>query len=220
MRLLRGLLFDNLGLKLAALLLAVVVYLNVFTERPASMVVTFPLQFTDLADTLSLAGPMPAPVQAELRGTGKQLIRLWLTEPRIKVSLAGVGPGRFQRQVTVDDLPLMPSDQLEVQRVIGPSLLDLKVERKVTRRLAVAPRVSGTPQAGARWPGSVIADPSVVTLTGPQKALAALDSVALQPVSIGGRRDTVRAQAQVAELPAGCSAEPPTVAVTIPLERP
>ena len=37
MGLLRGLLFDNLGLKLVALLLAVIVYLHVYTERPATM---------------------------------------------------------------------------------------------------------------------------------------------------------------------------------------
>ena len=38
MSLLRGLLFDNLGLKLVALLLAVMVYLNVYTDRPATMI--------------------------------------------------------------------------------------------------------------------------------------------------------------------------------------
>ena len=36
MSLLRGLLFDNLGLKLVALLLAVLTYLNVYTDRPAT----------------------------------------------------------------------------------------------------------------------------------------------------------------------------------------
>jgi len=55
--LLRSMLFDNLGLKLVALLLAVVVYLNVYTDRPATMMITFPIQITDLPDTLSLYGP-------------------------------------------------------------------------------------------------------------------------------------------------------------------
>src|SRR6185503_14063461 len=35
MNLIRGLLFDNIGLKLVALLVAVLVYLNVYTDRPA-----------------------------------------------------------------------------------------------------------------------------------------------------------------------------------------
>jgi hypothetical protein len=141
--LIRGLLLDNLGLKLVALLLAVAVYMHVFTERPATMVVEFPLQIADLADTLALAGPVPETIQAELQGTGKQFIRLWLTEPRLKVSLAGVGPGRMRRIISEADLPLITSDRLLVRRLIGPDTLDIKIEKKSTRAVAVAPRVEG-----------------------------------------------------------------------------
>jgi len=84
---LRELLFENLGLKLAALLLALVVYLNVYTDRPADMIVSFPIELEGLADSLAIAGPVPAVLQAELRGTGKQLLRLRLTEPPVKISL-------------------------------------------------------------------------------------------------------------------------------------
>src|SRR5437867_5982274 len=101
-----GWLFDNLGLKLVALLLALLVYLNVYTDRPATLIVSFPLQVVDLADSLSLSGPVPASVQAELRGGGKQLLRMRLTEPQVKLSLAGVGVGRFERALTPADLPL------------------------------------------------------------------------------------------------------------------
>ena len=37
MNVLRAVLFENLGLKLAALLLALLVYLNVYLDRPAQM---------------------------------------------------------------------------------------------------------------------------------------------------------------------------------------
>src|SRR5881397_3165 len=99
----RGLLFDNLGLKLVALLLAVVVYLHVYTERPFTALISFTLQLDGLADSLSLSGPVPPAVQAELRGTGKQLIRMRLTEPPVKVSLAGIGTGRYERALTAAD---------------------------------------------------------------------------------------------------------------------
>ena len=36
MNLLRGLLFDNLGVKLIALVMAMLVYLNAYTERPVA----------------------------------------------------------------------------------------------------------------------------------------------------------------------------------------
>ena len=117
MSVLRGILFDNLGLKLVALLLAVVVYLNVYTDRPASMVVSFPIVVTDLPDSLAVVGLTPQAVAAELRGTGKQLIRLRVSEPPIKVSLAGVEAGRFERSLGPEDLPLPAGAQIQVDRM-------------------------------------------------------------------------------------------------------
>jgi len=151
MSLLRSLLLENIGLKLVALLLALVVYLNVFTERPATMVVDFPIEFTDVPDSLALSGPLLGAVQAELRGTGKQFIRLWLTEPRFKISLAGLGPGSHRRTIRVEDLPLITSDRITVQRLVSPESIDLEVERKTARLVPLAPRVVGSPSA--RQPG-------------------------------------------------------------------
>src|SRR2546426_8390608 len=216
MSVLRGLLLDNLGLKLVALLLAVVVYLHVFTDRTATMVVFFPLQLVDLADSLTLSGSAPAGVQAELKGSGKQFIRLWLTEPRFTVSLAGVRPGHFRRMVSRDDLPIIPTDKLDVMRLVGQDTLELQIERKIARRLAVAPRVEGTPKAGVSWQGEVMLEPPTVVVRGPKKAVAALDSVRLETVRIGGRRDSVRMQAKPLALPDWCTVEPPSVAVTRP----
>jgi hypothetical protein len=217
MNLLRGLLFDNLGLKFVALLLAVLIYLNVYTDRPATMVVSFPLQITDLADSLSLSGPVPAAVQAELRGTGKELIRLRLREPVIKVSLADVGPGAFERTFAPGDLPLGGAAAPAVVRMIGPLELELSIERRVRFSLPVAARVEGTPAAGFAWTGEVRVDPDRVVVSGPGSAVAALDSVVLQVVSLDAARDTVRVSLAPRALPHWCETDPRTVSVTLPV---
>uniref|UniRef100_A0A832I2U1 YbbR-like domain-containing protein n=1 Tax=Eiseniibacteriota bacterium TaxID=2212470 RepID=A0A832I2U1_UNCEI len=219
MNLLRGLLFDNLGLKLVALLMAVVVYLNVYTDRPATMLVTFPLRITGLGDSLALSGPAPAAVQAELRGTGKQLIRLRLTEPQLEIPLAGVEPGRFERVISAEDLPLGGLEGLSVERVVGPRVVELRVDRRVRRDLPVAVRADGEPGSGWAWKGAWSADPPRVTVSGPQRDVAALDSVALETVTLDGRRDTVRVRAMAARLPEWCAMEPASVTVTLPLVR-
>ena len=217
MNVIRGLLFDNLGLKLVALLLAVLVYFNVYTDRPATMMVSFPLQLTGLADSISLSGPVPAAVQAEVRGTGKQLIRLRLTEPRLNVSLAGVGAGRFERAFSAADLPL--TEGLEVERLVGPRVLELEPDRKLSRRVPVAPRVEGVPASGVKRIGSVGVQPLSVLLTGPAKVIARLDSLTLATVRIDGRRDTVRVQVGPDATPDWCTVDPPVVTVTVPLRR-
>ena len=218
MSLLRGLLLDNLGLKLVALLLGLMVYLNVYTDRPNTMLITFPIEITDLDDSLSLSGPVPAVVQAELRGTGKQLLKLRLTEPPVKVSLIGVGQGRFQRMLTSDDLPLS-QDGPQVERLVGPRLLEIQVERRTRRRVPVAARVEGVPATGFAWSGRVVLWPESLLVVGPRSALASLDSVRLRPVSIAGRRDSTQAQVEPEALPEWSTVDPEVVRIRVPIHR-
>lgn len=219
MNLLRSILFDNLGLKLIALLMALLVYLNAYTERPASMVVSFPVEIEGLPDSLALYGPRPDPVQAELRGTGKQLIRIRLSEPRLRVSVAGVGAGRFERSITEPDLPIGASAGLSVERLIGPRMLQLQIDHRTQRRVPLAARVSGTPATGMEWAGDVIILPPTLHVTGPSKALADLDSLVLSTVRIDGRRDTVRALVTPQTLPPWCTADPVNAHVLVPIVR-
>ncbi|MEQ1833079.1 MAG: YbbR-like domain-containing protein [Candidatus Eisenbacteria bacterium] len=216
---LRSILFDNLGLKFTALLLAVLVYLNVYTDRPTTLLVSFPLEFVDLEDSLSVSGPSPAVVQAELRGTGKQLILMRVKEPRMKLSLSGARRGRFERALSASDLPLPPDASITMENLVGPRVVTLEIDRKVHRDLPVKLQLSGQPASGYRWVGEMLLDPGFVRLTGPEQVLLAIDSVALAPVRFDGKRDTVTAMVGPERLPDWCTAEPAVVKVRLPLAR-
>jgi len=219
MNVLRGWLFDNLSLKLVALVLAVLAYVNVYTDRPATMIVTFPIQLTDLADSLSLSGPAPAAVQAELRGTAKQLIRLRVTEPPVKVSLAGVTVGRYTRALGPEDLPLPEGVELQVDRMVSPRTLELDVDRRGQRVVPVAASVEGQPSSGVLWDGSFEVRPSQARVSGPEAALRDLDTVQVAPVSLNGRRDTLVVAVGPQSLPDWCTMDPERVEVFVPLEQ-
>jgi hypothetical protein len=216
---LRNLLLENLGIKLVALLLALALYLHVYTERTATMLMAFPLEITDLADSLTLTGPQPEPVRAELRGTGKQLIRLRLTEPRLKISLLGVGPGHYQRTLVSEDLPLMRDEGLEVNRILSTRTISLEIEHVQARALPVVVTVTGTPRDGWAWRGAFVAQPARVLVRGPRHEIALLDTIRLHPIRIEGKADTVRASAAADSLPPWCVTDPATVHVAVVLER-
>ncbi|MGH7742273.1 MAG: hypothetical protein ACRENS_09655 [Candidatus Eiseniibacteriota bacterium] len=210
MSLLRGLLFDNLGLKLTALLLAVLVYLHVYTERPAQMLFSFPIEISDVDTTLSLSGPVPSAVVADVRGTGKQLIRLRLAEPVMKVSLAGVARGRFERLITEADLPVNAGDGIQIERMVGPRTLALQLDRKIRRRLPVSVKIEGD----VPWSAQFL-DPPFVTVIGPESAVSEMDSVYLGVLRVDALRDTTRARLAPASLPDWTVTEPPVVMVRI-----
>ena len=219
MNVLRGWLFDNLGLKLTALVLAVIVYLNVYTDRSGTMLLSFPLDFADLPDSLSLSGPAPSVVQAELRGTYKQLIALRVKEPRLRIPMGGVAPGHFTRALVPSDLPLAAGGPVAVENLVGPRVIEVDVDRRGRRDVPVAIRVEGTPAAGYAWRGVAFVNPPVVRVSGPRNELAHLDSLRLSPLRVDGRRDTMRVEAAIPTLPDWCVADPPVVHVKLALPR-
>ena len=209
MSLLRGLLFENLGLKFVALLLAALIYFNAYFDRPVPMMVSFPVSLQDVPDSVSVVGPGPPSVHAEIRGKGKQVLRLRYFPPSIPISLAGAGPGHFERSLSPADLPLPAG--LEAQRLVSPRMLVLDLDRKVRRRLPVAWRIEGA----SSTVGHVLLEPATVMVSGPARVVGRLDSVSLTPVRVEGRRDTMRVDVWTTGLPAGCTAEPPAVRVTV-----
>ena len=219
MNVLRGWLFDNLGLKLTALVLAVLVYLNVYTDRAGTMLLSFPVDFADLPDSLALSGPAPAVVQAELRGTFKQLIALRVKEPRLRIPMGGAASGHFARALVPSDLPLPAGSSVAVENLVGPRVIEVDVDRKELRELPLAVRVEGEPAPGFAWNGVVVLDPGTVRVTGPRRAVRGLDTLRLAPIHVDGRRDTVRVAAAVPALPDWCTADPPVVHVKLALAR-
>jgi len=218
MSLLRSILFENIGLKLIALLMALLVYLNAYTDRSGSQVLSFPVVIEGLPDSLALYGPRPEPVVAELRGTIKQLIRLRLNEPKLEVSVAGVGTGRFERAIAEPDLPIGSLTGISVERLIGPRMVQLQIDHRGQRHIPLAARVTGAPAAGMEA-GEAILLPRTLLVSGPMKSLADLDSLVLAPVHIDGHRDTVRAQVSPQTLPPWCTAVPANVHVLVPIVR-
>ena len=219
MNVLRGWLLDNLGLKLTALVLSVLVYLNVYTDRAGTMLVSFPVDFADLPDSLSLSGPAPAVVLAEIRGTVKQLIALRVKEPRLRIPMGGASSGHFARALVPSDLPLPAGSAVSVENLVGPRVVEVDVDRREIRDLPVAVRVEGVPAPGYAWSGVTVAQPAVVRVTGPRHAVRTLDTLRLAPIRIDGRRDTVRVAAPVPALPDWCTADPATVHVKVALGR-
>ena len=219
MHYLRGLLFDNLGLKFTALLLAVLVYLNVYTDRPMTMLLSFPLEYVELPDSLVVSGPAPAMVQARLQGTGKQLIFMKVKEPRMPLSLAGASRGRFERSLAASDLPLPADGSIAVEDLVGPRVVSLEIDRRAYRDLPVLPQISGVPAPDFHWSGLALAEPPRVRVTGPEQVILTLDTLKLAPLRIDGRRDTLTAVVAPVGLPDGCTAEPAEVTVRLRFDR-
>lgn len=213
-----GWLFDNLGLKLFALALAVLLYLHVLTDRTIEQTLYFPVQVEALPDSLSLASNVPAEVGVRLRGTGKQLLRLRYSKPPLKISLAGVAPGMFQRALGPADVPLGGTASVTVIEVMDPAEIRLEVTKRASRMVPVVVPLVGEPARGLMVAGAPMIRPATVRVSGPASWVARQETLRTEPVSIAGRRDTLELVQALVTPPSWADASPGSVLVVIPID--
>jgi YbbR domain-containing protein len=193
----RTILFENLGLKLASLLLAFLLYAHVVTDQERESVIQIPVAAAGLADTLVSSGELPPRIAVKVRGKWKDLIRLGLTRPFLSIDLAAAGPGPFRTSITAEDIarraiPPELSRLVSVTEVLDPRSVDLRIEPKATRVLPVRVRIVGRPAAGYAVDGDPIVEPDSVRVMGPQGAVEEIESASTVAVDITGEREKIQ----------------------------
>jgi YbbR domain-containing protein len=220
----RAILVENLGLKIASLLLAILLYGHVVTDQERESSVAIPIRLTGLADTLATSGDVPARITVKVRGKWRDLIRLTLAHPGLPVDMAEVGSGQFRNTISAEDvqhraIPAEFAKAITVTEVLDPRSIDVRVEPRVSRMVRVAPRVLGEPSPGYRLDGVPRATPDSVRVSGPASLVGGLDSLLTLPVDIAGERARIQRQVDVVLEPGGISLEPRRCLVTVRLVR-
>ncbi|HEY7728067.1 MAG TPA: YbbR-like domain-containing protein [Candidatus Eisenbacteria bacterium] len=220
----RAILFENLGLKFASLVLALLLYGHVLTDQEREETISVPVRLAGLADSLATSGEAPQQVNARVRGKWRDLIRLSLSHPSLPLDLAAVESGQFRAMITAEDVqrravPPELSKAVTVNEVLDPRSVDVRVEPRVARRVRVVPRIVGEPGDGYRIAGTPEAEPDSVRVTGAESVVAGIDSLSTLAVDITGERAKIQRQVDVVVEPGGITIEPARCLVIVPLER-
>ena len=199
---LRDALLNNLGLKLASLVLSLLLFAHVITDQQRESRIPVPIVLTGIADTLAVSGKIPPRVTVRVRGKWKDLIRLGIKSGELRVDLADAVPGRFHHSVSVEDvrervIPAELSKTVEVVEVLEPRTLDLTIEPRKAKTVPVAARIVGIPSPGYAVQGAISVDPDTARVEGPASVLAALDTIYTLPVDIAGEREKIQRQVQL-----------------------
>lgn len=188
---LSGMLTRNWSLKLAAVVLATLLWTVIKAEEPTRVEIpNIPIEVSVRDPGWALAAP-PAPSTATIVFSGpvRELVRLAVERPRIIVPVDEVR----------DSVELRPLERAWVQldaeltrtriEEVRPGAVLLFFERLTTRLVPVAVRVRGTLPPGVELAGPIRVDPPAVRVSGPAHRLQELDTVYLAPLDLGEVRE-------------------------------
>jgi YbbR domain-containing protein len=175
----------NLGLKLLAIALAVGLWLVVARDPVAEVAVDVPIEFHNIPENLEISSENIPRAQVRVRGPRRTVRRLQSTDISADIELGGMKPGERTFDLTADQIH-QPND-LEVVQIV-PSEFHLTFDTRLTRQVPVHPRVVGS-FAADRKIASVLAEPSTVTISGPQRRVEAVEAAITDPVDASGTMD-------------------------------
>ncbi len=176
----------NLPLKIGALLLALLLWVHVATNKPYEYQFELPLVIDNIPAGLLQTNPLPGTIAVRVKTSGKQLIVLDANQPRLRISAAEYREGSFERDLTDNDAMAAFDQVYENVSIVAPRKLLLRFEREIEKSVLVKSRVSVTPQAGYLTVGPVKVVPEMVRLSGPASAMRRLHEVETETVELSG----------------------------------
>jgi hypothetical protein len=202
---LRHLRFENKGLKLLALAIALLLF--AISRQPVSDVrlVGVPLEFRGLGRGLEISGNVDQTVSVSLRGPRDIVRNLLPNQLAVAADLSDKEPGERIIQLKATDVA-RPGN-IEILR-IEPSTIRLQIEQTARRRVPVKPELMGTLPEGMEI-YAVTLNPQEVEIEGPQSAVTKVESVETESIRLDGRTTNFRASIDV-DSPA------PSVRITTP----
>ena len=174
--------FHNFGLKLFALILAVGLWLAVARDPISEVAVNVPIEFQNIPENLEINSENVPSAQVRVRGPARLVRQLRVNDVHVQVDLADARPG--ERTFDLSARQIREPRDLEVVQVV-PSQFHISFDTRSSREVEVRPRVTGNFASGLRI-AKVVAEPKVITITGPSTRVEKVDAASTDPIDASG----------------------------------
>jgi YbbR domain-containing protein len=210
---------ENLPLKIFSFLLALLCWVVVRSEESRIRNFVVPLDYVNLPESLELSGTVVETAAVRLRAPEAVMRSIPEDSLLATIDLSNKPSGRHNIRLS-DDLIRIPAGAA-VER-ISPTLVPIRLEKRVAREVPVKVEFAGKPAPGYRKVRHVI-EPPRVTIEGPESEVKTVRRVLTGTISLEGETGDLDLAVQPApDAPAGSRvrvvAPPGAVRVLVTIE--
>jgi len=201
-------------LKLIALVAAVVLWLFARLEQEYTRELKLGLDMSLLPTEYVVVEQNVDSVSVEIRGKGRYLVQLGKFEPKIVLPLVSMREGRERLRIGPENVKL--PEQIQV-RSLDPYQIELVIERRAKRKVAVIVRSDGIPAEG--FAISDIDYDKTVDLYGTKEVVSTFSHLFSEPLNVDGVSESFSTKLAI-QVPdtAGLATEPSSILVKVRVE--
>jgi YbbR domain-containing protein len=203
--------FDNLGLKISAVLVSVLLWFFVTSRGQTEMSIQVPLEFKDVPVGLGIVNTSAKSVNITIKGQERIMRSIKPGDIRVFVDLAKARKGEGSFHVNNDDIKLPYA--MAVMNV-DPSIVRVKMEEAISKTVAVRPVLMGAPEKGYEIRAVEVVPKSMV-IQGLRSEVRKVNEIKTEAMDISGIDVTTTQELNVDTGGANIKMDKERVAVTV-----
>jgi hypothetical protein len=181
---------DNLPIKIAALVLGLLLWFHVATDKEYSFELKLPLTDVLLDSGLTLSQFPPDSLRVVVRASGKLLLRNRWRRDGLRINATQFSAGRHQLNLSPANTSLpSASSFLTLDEVVLPSTIQLNIDSRTERLVPVQLNIDPIPDDGFAVRTISAPVPDEVMVTGPRKIITGLQTILTERMNISGLRN-------------------------------
>ncbi len=175
---------NNLGVKIGAFCVALLLWLHVVTEKTYTYTFQAALNPVHLDKSLIIANELPEYMQAKVQGKGKHLLWLMLSKRTITLELNNADQRNTRYHLKPADVVVPRDLDVTVVELEEPAYVDVDIDRLMSRKVRVQPRLAVQAAAGYTAAGLTASTPDSAILIGPQRYVEDVDTLFSRPATV------------------------------------
>ncbi len=208
----KNLLFENLGLKISAILLSLLLWFFVTSRGQSEMPIEVNAEFKNVPVGLGIVTDSAKTVVVTVRGQERLMKSVRPSDVRVFVDLSKGKKGEGTYPIDVNDIKLPYA--MTVTN-ISPASLRVRLDETVSRPVPVVPVLTGSPGAGY-YQKSVSVKPGTVSIHGLKTEVRKIRELRTEPLDIAGTKETISQDVNI-EIP-GANIKPEMNSVRVTVE--
>ncbi len=180
-------LVENLGLKIAAILLSIVLWFFVTSRGQSEISIDVPLELKNMPQGLELVNHMTKTVNLNIKGQERFIKNVSASNVRVSLDLSKAKRGEGTYYINREDIKLPRS--ITVTNINPPSV-KVTTEETVSKAVKVVPVIIGEPQKGFYLKSAGVL-PDTIVIEGVRSEIAKVSVLKTEPLDITGFNETV-----------------------------
>jgi YbbR domain-containing protein len=203
--------FNNFGLKIASIILAVILWFLASSRGQSEIFIDVQLEFINISSGLELINSTDKTISLNIKGSEKYIKNIKPSDIRAFLDLSKAKKGESTYYIAKENIQLPRSITL---LNISPSRITVTTEETVTKTVRVIPVITGAPEHGYKLQTTAVV-PKDIQIEGIQSEVIKVRHIKTESVDITGVKETFAQKLKLDLRGKNIRTKPDSVMVTV-----